>query len=116
MPEPTTLLAIGAGATALSGAVGAVGAISSGKAQANAAEYQAEVTQQQADQERIASRQDEEDFRRDQSRLLAQRRAAMGGSGVDMATGSPLLANEDFASRSEEHTSELQSLMRLSYS
>src|SRR3546814_552523 len=101
MPEPTTLLAIGAGAAALSGAVGAVGAISSGKAQANAAEYQAEVTQQQADQERIASRQDEEDFRRDQSRLLAQRRAAMGGSGVDMATGSPLLANEDFASEVE---------------
>lgn len=101
MPEPTTLLAIGAGAAALSSAVGAVGAISSGKAQANALEYQAEVTQQQAEQERVASRQEEEDFRRDQARAYATRRAAMGSSGVEMNTGSPLLASEDFASEVE---------------
>src|SRR3546814_2381258 len=111
MPEPTTLLAIGAGAAALSGAVGAVGAISSGKAAANEAEFNAKVAQQQAAQERTASRQESEDFRREQSRLFAQRRAIMGGSGVQTNVGSPLLASE----RSEEHTSEIQSLMRISY-
>lgn len=101
MPEPTTLLAIGTGAAALSSAVGAVGAISSGQAQANALEHQAEIARQQAEQERIASRQEAEDFRRDQSRLMARRRAVMGASGVETTTGSPLLASEDFASEVE---------------
>lgn len=101
MPEPTTLLAISAGAAALSGAVGAVGAISSGQAQANAAKYNADIARQQAEQERAASRQEEEDFRRDQSRLLAKRRASLGASGVQMDVGSPLLASEDFASEVE---------------
>lgn len=101
MPEPTTLLAIGAGAAALSGAVGAVGAIRSGKAAANEAEFNAKIAAQQAEQERIASRQESEDFRREQSRLFAQRRAAMGASGVESNVGSPLLASEDFAAEAE---------------
>jgi hypothetical protein len=92
---------VGAVAAGLSGIVGAVGAVSSGKAQANAAEFNADVARQQAEQERTASRQEAEDFRREQSRLFARRRAVMGGSGVDTSTGSPLLASEDFASEAE---------------
>lgn len=101
MPDPATLLTIGGGAVALSSAFSAVGAIQQGQAEANAAEYQADIARQQAQQERDASRQEEEDFRREQSRLFAKRRAALGGSGVESGVGSPLLASEDFASESE---------------
>lgn len=90
-----------AGVAAAGAAVSAVGAVRQGKAQANALEYEADIARQQAEQERTASRQEEEGFRRDQSRLLAKRRATMGGSGVDTSMGSPLLASEDFASEVE---------------
>lgn len=101
MFDPVTLSTIGTSAIVLGSVVGAVGAISSSQAAANQAEYQADIAEEQAAQERIASRQEEEDTRREHARLFAKRRAALGGSGVQLAEGSPLLASEDFASESE---------------
>lgn len=97
----TTAISLADAFAAVGTVVGAVGAISSATAQANQAEFQSDVASQQAAQERTASRQEEEDFRREQSRLFARRRAVMGASGVETSVGSPLLASEDFASETE---------------
>lgn len=93
-----TIAAVGAGASA---AVGAVGAIQSGQAAKKQGEFQSAVLQQQADRERQDAAAKENDFRTQQSRLLASRRAAMGASGVDAGTGSPLLVDQDFAGEAE---------------
>lgn len=82
-------------------AVSAVGAVQQGQAQQQQANFQAEIAGQQAAQARQAAGAREEDFRRNQSRVLAARRAALGSSGVDPAAGSPLLVAEDFASEAE---------------
>src|SRR3546814_19237308 len=44
-----------------------------------------------------------------------RRAAAFPGAGADLPGGRHVLADETARSRSEEHTSELQSLMRISY-
>ena len=67
------------------------------------------VQNQQAQREREIAAAQENDFRRDQSRLMSARRAALGGSGVESNTGSPLFASEDFAGETK-----LQSLRILS--
>lgn len=108
MPDPATLSTMATVATIAGGAVSAVGAVQAGLSAANQADFQADVSQQQADREREASRQEAEDFRREQSRLQARRRAVMGGSGVQLATGSPLLASEDFASETELQAARLE--------
>lgn len=98
----TTILA------AIGTAVSVVGALRQGQAQQNQANYQAglyeqqaAITDQQAQSERTAARQSEEDFRRENALLMGRRRAALGASGVDISTGSPLLTAEDFASEAE---------------
>jgi len=96
-------------------AVSAIGAIRQGQAASNEANYraqlaeqqaavtrqQAEITRQQAEREKVVGRQSEEDFRREQSRLMAARRARFGAAGVEQGSGSPLLVSEDFASEVE---------------
>lgn len=82
-------------------AVSAVGAVQQGQAQQAQANLQAEIAGQQAAQARQQAAAREEDFRRNQSRVLAARRAALGASGVDPQAGSPLLVAEDFASEAE---------------
>lgn len=93
----TTLAWIGAA----SGVVGAVGTVVSGMQAQQQGKTQAAILRQQADRERQQAETDSQDFRDQQSRLLAQRRAVLGGSGVDFSTGSPLLASEDFAGETE---------------
>jgi hypothetical protein len=85
-----------------------VGTIQQGKAAAGQARFQSQVAnnnaivaQQQADRAVQQAKVDEDDFRRQQSRLLASRRAVLGNSGVEAAAGSPLLVSEDFAGESE---------------
>lgn len=78
-----------------------VGAVTQGQAGKSDARSQAIVLQQQADRDREKAAADEEDFRRNQSRVLAARRAAMGASGVEQGAGSPLLVSEDFARETE---------------
>lgn len=86
---------------ALSTAVSAAGAISSGIASANQAKFQAGIAGQQATRERQIAAAAEDDFRRRQSRVLAARRAALGGAGIVQGTGSALLVSEDFAGETE---------------
>ena len=85
----------------LAAGVTAVSAISQGQAARSQARFQAAVNEQQAARERLISAGEEEDFRRRQSRLFAQRRAALGKSGVEIGTGSPLLVASDFAAEIE---------------
>jgi len=96
--DPVTLTLIASG-------ISAVGSIFKGHQEAKQAkaygDYKSAVELQQANRERKVSAAEEEDFRRQQSRLYAQRRAAMGASGVQSGTGSSLLAAEDFAAESE---------------
>ena len=95
MPISTsTAILIGAGLSAVS-------AISQGQAAKKEAGFRATVAQQQAQREREVSDAEEEDFRRAQTTALAQRRAALGASGIDIGTGSPLLAASDFAAETE---------------
>lgn len=88
-------------ATVAGAAISAVGAVQQGRAANTQAKFQSEVLQQQAQRDREKAAADETAFRRNQSRVLASRRAALGASGVDQATGSPLLVSEDFASEVE---------------
>lgn len=99
--DPGTIAVVATVATVAGAAVSAVGAIQQGKAAKKQADLQAGILRQQAQRDRQQAAADEEDFRRDQSRLLAARRAALGASGVDQAAGSPLLVSQDFASEVE---------------
>lgn len=81
--------------------IGAVGAIGQGMAAGQQAKLQSSVLAQQATSEREQAGASEDDFRRRQSRVMAARRAALGASGVDSATGSPLLVSEDMAGEAE---------------
>ena len=84
-------------------------AVQQGRAANVRAQFQSDVAKQQADRELLVARQTEEDFRRDQSRLLASRKAGLGVSGVESTSGSPLLASEDFASEVELQALRLRS-------
>lgn len=77
------------------------GTVLQSRAASKQAEFQSAVQRQQADRERQIAAAQEEDFRRQQSRLLASSRAARGASGVQSGTGSPLLVAEDFAAETE---------------
>ncbi len=109
MPVSGTVLLWMAGAAIVAGAaVSAFGALKQGQAakeqgklQQELAGQQATVTEQQAQSERVVAGQQEGDFRRQQSALMARRRAILGGSGIDQATGSPLLVSEDFRRETE---------------
>ena len=82
-------------------AVSAVGAVSQGQAANAQAKAQSGIMAQQAASERDAAAARESDFRKSQSRSMAARRAALGASGVDQSSGSPLLVSEDFAGETE---------------
>jgi hypothetical protein len=72
-----------------------------GQAAADQAAFQAAQAEQQAHAEREAAAARERDFRRSNSALMAQRRADFGARGIDQATGSSLLAAQDFAAEAE---------------
>lgn len=82
-------------------ALSAAGSISQGRAGKKQAQFEAGIGEQQAGREREIAIAEEGDFRKRQSAVLAERRAAMGGSGVQTGTGTPLLAFEDFATEVE---------------
>ncbi len=88
-------------AAVASAGMGVVGAISQGQAASKQAKFQAQVAQQQAAHARKLAAAQEDDFRHDQSRLMAQRRAALGGAGVEAGTGSPLFVTTDLAAEVE---------------
>lgn len=82
-------------------AISAAGTVVTGIQQQKQAKTQSAILRQQADRERLQSEADEKEFRDQQQRLLAKRRAVLGGSGVDLSSGSPLLASQDFAGETE---------------
>jgi hypothetical protein len=92
-----TALALMAAGTAVS----AFGSIQAGQAAKNQANVQAAIYGQQAERERQVAAANEVDFRRQQAKQMASRRAIMGASGVDPSSGSPLLVSEDFAGEVE---------------
>ena len=88
-------------AQAAGAGVSAIGAVQSGRAGQQQAQFQANVLRQQAERDRLEADQRSEDFARRTSMLEASRRALLGGSGVDPSEGSPLLTSEDFAAEAE---------------
>src|SRR3990167_3191699 len=100
MPFPSTALLFA------SSIAQAVGSIFAGNAARKEAEFaaaatkqqtglQAQITEEQAQREKEIALAEEDDFRREQDRIFAARRAAMGASGVRLDTGSPILAAFD---------------------
>lgn len=85
--------------------IGAAASLGGTALQARAAnresKFQSAIQRQQADRERQIAAANEEDFRRQQSRLQAASRAAQGASGTQTGTGSSLLVSEDFAAETE---------------
>lgn len=73
--------------------------------QGRIADAQGKATQRIMDQQAAyrtqVGQQEEDAFRRSQSRVMASRRALMGASGVDAGSGSPLLVTEDLAGETE---------------
>lgn len=92
---------IAAVATVAAAAAGAAASIQQGRAARKQAKFTAAVQRRQAERERQVAAGAEEDFRRRQSRLMAERRAALGGAGIEGGAGSPLLGSEDFAAETE---------------
>lgn len=101
MCDPATIALMAKIATIGSAAISAVGAIRQGQAAEAQSNLQAGILRQQADRDRQEAAAKEEDFRRNQSRVLAARRAALGAAGIEPASGSPLLVSEDFAGEVE---------------
>ena len=101
----TTSAVIGLIATAAS----AAGGIAQANAQKKRDDFQANVSRQQAESERLASAAQERDYRKAQSSRLAQIRASMGASGTDTSTGTPLLALADFEGETERNALRIRS-------
>ena len=94
MAAASTLALIAAG-------MAATGSVAQGISANKQAKFQASVLDQQRQREGEISAAEERDFRKRHSAGFAERRAAMGASGVDIGSGSPLLSGEDFASEVE---------------
>jgi hypothetical protein len=95
MSDPVTYIAIA------SAIVGAAQTASSARASAKQASYQAAVAQQQAQTEAQILAAKTAALRRDQSKALAGRRAALATRGFDLTSGSALLSQEQIAADQE---------------
>lgn len=94
--DPVTLLTLSVGASLVSGAVSAFGAMQQGEATARAAEYNAQVNDRNAALSRQQSNAEMEDTAREHRRQMGAIRAAYGAAGIGLA-GSPLDVIEDTA-------------------
>ncbi len=99
---PTYAVCFDPGTIAIIGIVmKGVGFITQGIAAKRQGDFQAAILRQQAERSRQEAAAKEEDFRRNQSRALATRRAALGATGLEPASGSLLAVSEDFAGEVE---------------
>ena len=87
--------------TAAAAVVAAGSSVAAGVAAKGQADAQAEVAEQQAEAERIRAQERKRDFQKRQDRLRASVRAAGGARGIEVGTGSPLLADLDFSKETE---------------
>ena len=110
-----TILAAGMGTMAnlslIGTAISAVGMIQQGQAagsqaafQAGVAQNNAIIAQQQATRARQQARIDSQDYSRQQSDLMASRRALLGTTGGEAGAGSALAVSSDFAGESVLNT------------
>ncbi len=90
-----------AGALLAATGLQAAASLFGGRAEERRAERQAGVLKEQAARDRELTEAEVRDFARNQSRFFAERRAALGASGIDPDTGTPVLAAEDFATEVE---------------
>jgi hypothetical protein len=79
----------------------AAGFVMQGQAAQRAAQSQAAVLAQQAARDRQIAEAAAEDQRRADAQFKSKRRAILGGSGVQIGTGSPLLVDADIAKEAE---------------
>lgn len=86
---------------AASAASSALGIIQQGKAAKNAADFQANVLAQQAARDRANALVAADDQRRADTQFKKKRLALLGGSGVEIGTGSSLLVDADIAKEAE---------------
>ena len=78
-----------------------IGTIRQAEAAKKRGDLQRDALNRQAENERRRTAEAEEDFRIEQSRIAAARRAAFARSGVVPTAGSPLLVGEEIARRVE---------------
>ena len=86
---------------AASVATTAFGFIKQGQAAQAAAQAQAAVLAQQAARDRQIAAAAAEDQRRADTQFKSKRRALLGGAGIEIGTGSPLLVDADIAKEAE---------------
>ncbi len=96
MPSKELLLPL-----AIETASKAIGNIQQVQAQSRLARYQADIARQQADYERQVAAADADQTRRDTDLALGSRIASLAAAGVDPASTSALLAQQDLASQGE---------------
>lgn len=96
MCELTTVLAVIGTATTV------MGAVQQGKAQSDAYEYQAEMANREANNERDAARDHADKIRKLARRQTGEQTAALAASGVSVAEGTPLVIEQDTLQRGEE--------------
>jgi hypothetical protein len=100
MYEPTTLLALAVGTAAAGAGLSAFGQLQAGKAEQDAAEFNAKIQEDDAVAAERKAKYDEEIHRERVKQFISQQRAAIGKSGVQIE-GSPLLATIDAAEKGE---------------
>jgi hypothetical protein len=83
------------GLSAAGTVVSAIGQNNAGKAEQQAANYNARVAEMNAAAEQDRAGVEADDYRRQQSRKLASSIAARGASGVAIGSGTPLMVSED---------------------
>jgi len=103
--------AVAANVALVGTAISTVGMIQQGKQAASQAAFQSQVAQnnatiaqQQATRARQQARIDSQDYSRNQSDLLASRRALLGTTGGEAGAGSALAVSSDFAGESVLNT------------
>jgi hypothetical protein len=104
----TTGAAVSANLALIGGAISTMGMIQQGQAAGSQAAFQAGVAnnnaiiaQQQATRARQQARIDSQDYSRQQSDLMASRRALLGTTGGEAGAGSALAVSSDFAGESK---------------
>jgi hypothetical protein len=89
-------------------AVSAYGEYEKGQDAKDQSRKQAQIYEEQAAQERNASRQEASDYEKRARAMIASRRAILGGSGVQSQSGSALLGTEEMITESERQAARIR--------
>ena len=86
-----------------------IGTVVQGQDAKRQADRQAAIYEQQAEQERNASRQEAQDYEKRARAIISSRRAILGGSGVQSQSGSALLGTEATITEAERQAARIRS-------